>query len=110
MLTVNAVNSLQNIEERERKQVLNKLLDLSEDPDKRGKPLVETLKGMRNVHTAGRYRIIYSVDRKKKVVNVLIAWIRKQGDRKDIYALAKKLVALNLVPEVRPRPGAKPET
>jgi mRNA interferase RelE/StbE len=71
---------------------------LAEDPDKQGKPLVAELSGFRSIRAAGqRYRIIYKIIRKQVVVVIVAASIRKEGHKKDIYQLAKKLLKLKLV-------------
>lgn len=71
---------------------------LSEEPEKRGRPLLEELAGYRSLRAAGqRYRIVYCVEREKSVVSVVAVGIRKEGDRKDICSLAEKIVKLGLV-------------
>ena len=59
--------------------------------------LVEKLSGFRSVHAAGRYRIIYKVERQTVIIYVLAAGIRKEGDKKDIYEIAKKLLNAGLL-------------
>lgn len=46
---------------------------------------------------AGKYRIIYKIDKKTVIVYVLAAGIRKEGDKKDIYKIAKKLLSAGLL-------------
>lgn len=75
----------------------HKIEALRIDPDFQGKMLVRHLAGLRSLHTAGRYRIIYRVDGDTNLVSVLAAGIRKEGDRKDIYEVAKKLLRLGLL-------------
>jgi mRNA interferase RelE/StbE len=70
---------------------------LSEEPDKQGKKLVKDLSGFRSVHAAGRYRIIYKIDKSTVIIYVLAAGIRKEGDKKDIYKIAKKLLNAGLL-------------
>jgi mRNA interferase RelE/StbE len=70
---------------------------LSDEPDKQGKKLVKDLSGFRSVHAAGRYRIIYKIDKKTVIIYVLAAGIRKEGDKKDIYKIAKKLLNAGLL-------------
>jgi mRNA interferase RelE/StbE len=70
---------------------------LSEEPDKQGKNLVQDLSGFRSVHAAGRYRIIFKIDKKTVIVYILAAGIRKEGDKKDIYKIAKKLLNAGLL-------------
>jgi mRNA-degrading endonuclease RelE of RelBE toxin-antitoxin system len=49
----------------------------------KGKMLVKDLSGFRSIHAAGRYRIIYKVDKHTVIIYVLATGIRKQGDKKD---------------------------
>jgi mRNA interferase RelE/StbE len=70
---------------------------LSDEPDKQGKKLVKDLSGFRSVHAAGRFRIIYKIDKKTVIIYVLAAGIRKEGDKKDIYQIAKKLLNAGLL-------------
>jgi mRNA interferase RelE/StbE len=77
--------------------ILNRIEQLSEEPDKQGKNLVQDLSGFRSVHAAGRYRIIYTIDKKTVIVYILAAGIRKEGDKKDIYKIAKKLLNAGLL-------------
>ena len=77
--------------------ILNRIEQLSQDPDKQGKMLVKELSGFRSIHTAGRYRIIYKVDKHTVIVYILAAGIRKQGDKKDIYEITKKLLKAGLL-------------
>jgi mRNA interferase RelE/StbE len=70
---------------------------LSAEPDKQGKMLVKELSGFRSIHTAGRYRIIYKVEKQTVIVYILAAGIREQGDKKDIYQITKKLLKAGLL-------------
>jgi mRNA interferase RelE/StbE len=77
--------------------ILNRIEKLSEAPDEQGKKLVKDLSGFRSIHTAGRYRIIYKVDQHTVVIYILAAGIRKEGDKKDIYQITKKLLKAGLL-------------
>ena len=77
--------------------ILNRIEGLSDEPDKQGKMLVKELSGFRSIHAAGRYRIIYKVDRQTVIIYILAAGIRKQGDKKDIYKITKKLLKAGLL-------------
>ena len=79
------------------RRILKRIEGLSEEPDKQGKMLVKDLSGFRSIHAAGRYRIIYKVDKQIVIVYILAAGIRKQGDKKDIYKIAKKLLKAGLL-------------
>ncbi len=77
--------------------ILNRIEKLSAEPDKKGKVLVKELSGFRSIHTAGRYRIIYKVEKQTVIVYILAAGVRKQGDKKDIYQITKKLLKAGLL-------------
>ncbi len=77
--------------------ILSRIEKLSAEPDKQGKMLVKELSGFRSIHTAGRYRIIYKIDKRTVIVYILAAGIRKQGDKKDIYQITKKLLKAGLL-------------
>jgi len=77
--------------------ILDRIENLSHDPGKQGKSLVKDLSGFRSIHAAGRYRIIYKIDEQTVLVYVLAAGIRKEGDKKDIYRIAKKLLDAGLL-------------
>jgi mRNA interferase RelE/StbE len=80
-----------------RRTILKRIEGLSEGPDKQGKMLVKDLSGFRSIYAAGRYRIIYKVDKQTVIIYILAAGIRKQGDKKDIYKIAKKLLNAGLL-------------
>ena len=77
--------------------ILDRIQKLSDEPDKQGKKLVKDLSGFRSVHAAGRYRIIYKIDKQMVIIYVLAAGIRKEGDKKDIYEIARKLLNAGLL-------------
>ncbi|HUS88210.1 MAG TPA: type II toxin-antitoxin system RelE/ParE family toxin [Desulfosporosinus sp.] len=77
--------------------ILDRIKELSVDPEKQGKPLVKELAGFRSLHVSGRYRIIFKIEKDPNVVCIAAAGIRKEGDQKDIYKLAKKLLKLGLI-------------
>ena len=77
--------------------ILERIQKLSEDPDRQGKTLVKDLSGFRSIHTAGRYRILYKIQKRTVIVHVLAAGIRKEGNKKDIYQVAKKLLQAGLL-------------
>jgi len=50
------------------------------------------------VRAAGqRYRIIYTVEEDRVLVLVVYVGIRKEGDKNDVYAIAKKLLRAGLI-------------
>ncbi|MEA3416340.1 MAG: type II toxin-antitoxin system RelE/ParE family toxin [Thermodesulfobacteriota bacterium] len=77
--------------------IIDRIEALRTDPEKQGKALVKRLAGFRSIHAAGRYHVIYKIDNNATVVWVVAAGIRKEGDKKDIYKIAKKLLRLGLL-------------
>ena len=83
---------------RSRESLRVSLQRLEYEPDKQGKPLREELAGLRSVRAVRqRYRIIYKLKKEQLIVVVLVLGIRKEGDKKDIYKLAKKLMQSGLL-------------
>jgi mRNA interferase RelE/StbE len=95
----NALKMLSAIpDQRLQKAIIRRIDGLASEPEKQGKPLIGPLLGYRSLRTVGqRYRIIYRVDEGKVSVLVVALGIREEGDKKDIYALAKRLVRLHLL-------------
>ncbi len=92
-ITPQAIWQLKNLDSRTRRQVAAKIDDLRIEPEKRGKALQGSLAGFRSIRAAGqRYRIVYIVKNREIIVLIIAVGIRKEGDKKDIYALMKKLV------------------
>jgi mRNA interferase RelE/StbE len=79
------------------RSILDRIQKLSDEPEKQGKKLVKDLAGFRSVHAAGRFRIIYKIEKRTVIIYVLAAGIRKEGDKKDIYKIAKKLLDAGLM-------------
>ena len=76
-----------------RRKIVEKVDALAATPDPRqlGKPLQDELQGLFRL-SFGRYRIIYRVDHSGQVVIVVVmVGIRKQGDKIDVYELARRL-------------------
>jgi len=84
-------------DKRIQREILSRIQKLSHEPHKQGKKLVKDLSGFRSAHAAGRYRIIYRTDKKTVIIYILAAGIRKEGDKKDIYKIAKKLLNAGLL-------------
>ena len=83
---------------RVRLQIAERIEALKQEPEKLGKPLVGELSGYRSLRASGqRFRIVYKVERKQIIVLVVAVGIRKERDKRDIYALAQKLVRLGLL-------------
>ena len=76
---------------------MDRIEALNTEPQKQGKRLVKKLASFRSIHVAGRYRVIYKIDEDSSTVWVVAAGIRKKGDQKDIYRIAKKLLKLGLL-------------
>jgi len=80
---------------RIRQNISKRISRLEDDPEKQGKPLSEELAGYRSIRAIGqRYRIIYKMEAERVVVIVVTLGIRKEGDKKDVYELTKKLARL----------------
>mgnify|MGYP001566516469 CR=1 FL=1 len=81
---------------RVREKIRDRIDGLSEEPAQQGKPLTGDLAGYRSLRAVGqRYRIIYQVKNDKVLVVAL--GIRKEGSKRDVYALAQKLIRLGLI-------------
>jgi mRNA interferase RelE/StbE len=88
---------------RIRAKIIETIEGLAEEPEMKGKPLTAELDGYHSVRAAGqRYCIIYRIDKEKVIVLVIAAGIRRDGDRKDIYELAKKLIRARLLEPIPP--------
>ena len=99
-LTIIAAENIKAIEKRARTQILTKIESLKENPLLLGKYLKGPLKEYRSIRAAGqRYRIIYKVIEEDIIVIIIAVGIRKDGDKKDIYELMKKLIKTNLLEE-----------
>jgi mRNA interferase RelE/StbE len=99
VITPTALKMIKGISDARTRSRIAEVIDrLAEDPDRQGKPLVAELSGFRSIRAVGqRYRIIYKIIKKQVVVVIVAAGIRKEGHKKDIYQLAKKLLKLKLV-------------
>ena len=83
---------------RIRESIRNRIYSLCHEPDNQGKPLDGDLEGYRSLRAVGqRYRIIYKVEASIVTVSVVSVGIRKDGDKKDVYAQTKKLARLGLL-------------
>ena len=98
-ITPTALEALKTITDRRtRSEIVRRIDALAKEPDKQGKPLQGWLSGFISTRAAGqRYRIIYKVEGRKKQVLVYFVGIRKEGSRRDVYALAERLVQRGLV-------------
>ena len=98
-LTETAKQSLAAItDQRIGRIIADRIEELRTDPEKQGAPLVGPLMGYRDVRAVGqRYRIIYQVREETVTVYVVLVGMRKAGDKKDVYALAQRLLRLGLL-------------
>jgi mRNA interferase RelE/StbE len=84
-----AIELLSKIKDKREKQGLKKRIEkLTSEPEKQGKALSGKLRGYRSIRALGqRYRIVYRVDRSRITVLIVGAGIRKEGAKKDVYAI-----------------------
>jgi mRNA interferase RelE/StbE len=83
-------------DQRVQKRLRASLKRLERDPEE-GKPLGHELAGYRSVRAVGqRYRIIYRIEEERVLVVVVTVGIRRDGDKKDVYEVAKKHGRLGL--------------
>jgi len=99
LITPTAMEMLKRVpDQRLRRQISEAIDGLSDDPDKKGKPLLGELAGYRTMRAAGqKYRVVYKTEQEQVVVVVVALGRRKEGDRKDIYSLARKLFEQKLL-------------
>jgi mRNA interferase RelE/StbE len=105
-LTKPAADQLAAISDaRVRHQIARRIDELQTDPEKRGKPLLGELAGIYSLRAAGqRYRVLYRIERERVIVYVVALGIRKEGNKRDVYSLARRLLRLGLIdPPTRPR-------
>jgi len=97
--TETALEMVEAIADRRiRAQIVACIEELTRDPELAGKPLVGELTGYRTIRAAGqRYRIIYRVERRLVTILIVAVGRRKEGDRKDIYELARRLLRQRLL-------------
>lgn len=98
-LTAKASEMLAGItDKRIQRKLIDRIRNLSNNPEKQGKILVNELSEYRVARAVGqRYRIIYRLKEDKIIILVVAVGIRKDGHKKDIYTLAKKLIRQGLL-------------
>jgi len=85
------------LDQRVQKSIINCIESLRDEPEKQGKPLSGNLAGYRSIRAfRQRYRIVYEVDADQCKVLIHVVGIRKEGDRMDVYVLAKRILRLGL--------------
>jgi mRNA interferase RelE/StbE len=83
---------------RIRQQLVDKSQELANEPEKQGAPLIGEFVGYRTCRAAAqRYRIIYRIDQDDRIVLIVAVGIRREGDRGDIYRLARRLLNQGLL-------------
>jgi mRNA interferase RelE/StbE len=99
LLTPQALKMLKAIPDRRIRGKLSERIEgLAEEPQKQGKPLLGPLASYRSLQAVGqRYRILYRVEEDQVLVLVAALGMRKEGDKRDVYVLAKKLIRLHLL-------------
>jgi mRNA interferase RelE/StbE len=98
-LTMPALRQFAAIKDtRIKEQISRRINTLADNPEQQGKPLSNELTGYYSVRAvAQRYRILYRLETDQIIVVVVAMGIRKDGDKKDVYALAKKMARLGLL-------------
>ena len=107
-----ALEMLKNISDRRvREKIVERIDGLAEEPEKQGKALAAELDGYRSLRAVGqRYRIVYRINGDRIVVVVVAVGIRKEDDKKDIYALAQKLIRARLLEPPSEKPLAEDQS
>jgi mRNA interferase RelE/StbE len=66
---------------------------LASNPVLQGKALTGPLEGLRSIRAArDRYRIIYRVHDRRRLVSILWISPRRPGQQQDVYAIARRLL------------------
>ncbi|MGH7256258.1 MAG: type II toxin-antitoxin system RelE family toxin [Nitrospirales bacterium] len=99
IVTPSALAMLKAVPDRRIQGKLRGSIDgLAEEPEKQGKALTGDLARYRSLRSVGqRYQIMYQVHRETVTVEVLARGIRKEGSKRDIYTIAKKLLRLRSI-------------
>jgi mRNA interferase RelE/StbE len=86
--------SLEALKDKKTLRELGKVIDgLARAPDEQGKALLGPLEGVRSVRAVReRFRVLYRVDARQRVVSVLFVGERAPGQDADVYTLAQKLL------------------
>jgi mRNA interferase RelE/StbE len=94
-----ARNQLASIKDRRVLEGLKASLKrLEYEPEKQGKPMIDELIGFRSLRAVGqRYRILYKWDEDTVIVYVVAMGIRKEGDKNDVYEIARRMARKGLL-------------
>ena len=98
-VTPTALEALESVTDRRTRSAIVRRIDaLVDEPEKQCKKLRGWLAGFMSIRAAGqRYRVVYRVNDREKRVLVYTVGIRKEGSRRDVYALAERLVQRGLI-------------
>ena len=98
VVTPTAADMLKRITDRRiRATIVRRIDGLADNPLAQGKALLGPLSGVRSIRTAGRYRILFRIEDTRVIVVVLFVGMRKDGSKRDVYELARKLIKLRLL-------------
>ena len=85
-------------DKRIRAQIVERVSELAAAPEQLGKPLTGELAGYWSLRAVGRrYRILYRVERRQITVLVVAVGRRREGDKGNIYELARRLLRQRLL-------------
>jgi mRNA interferase RelE/StbE len=85
-----AGQDLAALNSRTREACVKRIVQLEQDAEIQGKPLVDELFGYRAIKLLNRqYRIIFEVRQQPTTVLVVVVGIRREGDKSDVYQIAK---------------------
>jgi mRNA interferase RelE/StbE len=95
IFSVQAQNLFTAIKDRrEQSVILTRIEKLKFEPEKQGKALTEELSGYRSIRAVGqRYRVVYKVEQERVVVAIVGIGRRKDGDKRDVYAVTQDLIS-----------------
>ncbi len=98
LFTAQASRMLADISDRSiRSLIIERVERLAEDPEEQGGALRYDLTGYRSIRVVDqRYRIIYQIDYRKRLVVVIALGIRRDKLGRDIYRLAQQLIRTGL--------------
>jgi len=83
---------------RTRQAIIHKIDSLADHPELQGKQLIGSLDRYRSVRAAGQsYLIIYQIQDQQVRIIIVAVGIRRDGDKKDIYQLAQKLIKAKII-------------
>jgi mRNA interferase RelE/StbE len=96
--TMTAVELLNRIGNKKiQKSIMDESKSLISNP-MRGKPLLAELKKFRSIRVfGGRYRLIYKIKNEDNQIHIHVVGIRREGDKSDVYSIAKKLFKAGLL-------------